>query len=142
MLRTVRVFRFIVQTNEIEFDVVVEINNGKARQIPADDSEVTVTEGDIVRITARAVGVTEDLIDGSVLCTSDGMNCSRRPTRLFPCEKVLGSVFGQSLQFTYSPIALDETGLIITFTLGDITRSVSLNGELLLIGGRVCACYC
>jgi len=109
---------------------VVEINNGEARQISAEDSEVTVTEGDNVRITARAVGGTGNSIDGSVVCTRDGTNCLRRTGQ--PCRTVSGSAPGQYLQFTFSPITLEETGLNITFTLGDISRSVSLNGELII----------
>jgi len=141
---TVHVFRLV--QDEVEFDVVLEINNGKARQLPPEDTDVTVTEGDLVRITARAIGNTEGtLINGlsSEPCDSDGnVICTRRPE--FDICRMESRVTGQILQYSFSSITLNETGFNITFILNDISRTVSLNGELIItniIGGQVCACY-
>ena len=115
---------FVLVQVDVEFDVVVEIN-GEAMQVLSDDSEVTVEEDDTVAIIARAVGgVTGSDINGSVPCTSDKrVNCSRG----FLCSMLPG----RYLRYSYSPVTLNETGLRIIFTLGSISRSITLNGELL-----------
>jgi len=122
---------FHLVQDEIEFDVVVEINNREARQLPAEDTDVTVTEGDLVRITARAIGNTNGtLINGlsSEPCDSDGNVVCTRRTEFDICRMESG-VTGQIFQYTFSSI---ETGLNIMFTLSDISRTVSLNGELII----------
>ncbi|XP_065908583.1 uncharacterized protein [Dysidea avara] len=117
--------RFVTVTSiafqvDVEFDVVVEIN-GEAMQVLSDDSEVTVEEDDTVVIIARAVGgVTGSDINGSVQCTSNKrVNCSRG----FLCSMLPG----RYLRYSYSPVTLNETGLRITFALGSISRSITLN---------------
>ena len=110
---------------DVEFDVVIQINNGEVNQVLPEDSDVTVTDGDNVTITARAVGRQLSVDISSVPCDNTG-------NKTVPCQRgfLCGSLLsGRYAQYSFSPITMNETGLNITFTLGSIVRSVTLNGE-------------
>lgn len=120
-------FCLVEGSGELDVVVVSTDVNGETSPVLPEDGVIPVQEGNRVDVTARAVGFSG--VINSAMCT-ERTNCRRG----FLCRSVNKTIVTPSSRFfrySFNPIIQNDTSNI-TFTIDSFSKTVALNGELII----------